>query len=709
MNRSTALAFSALVTVTLTAIAPARADDRYVVKDGDTCMKIAVEVLGDRRKLPTLHRLNPQLGKLPHVLVAGQVLALPPTDRGADAQLTGKIGDVRFRTSTDPAWDAARRGMDLFRAWAVGAETRASAEVTFRDRQQLFLREHTVVVIYGPELRRARTSSPEAMLERGTLRTRLAELSGKPVTITTPSAEATVDRGSALVGVDDAALTTVANHDGKPVDLRGAAGGRVAVKSGMGTRVPKDQPPEPPRPLPPAPTWTSTDTRFVAVDGKASVRATWAAVATAAAYRFEVARGTSVVAAGEVPAPVTELIVKNTPPGDYQVTVASIDGDRLEGKPSAPLPLTVRGIAVANPGTDLPGFAAPTGDDEPIAAPTLDQTFPMAAVGARLVAGGGLLCGTSEGVWEAITMVRETGVQQVRCVDSDGAAYAPVTIEVENVDLVTTPALTAIVRGTTVDVELAVRSIVPIGDAWQVEPSPGLGLEATPLAGGGQHVRVHAEPDAPGHAMLRVVDATTQRTIGAIYLAIDSPPRPPPRVIAPVVDVVSPPAPAVRPLAAVAAFAGILGLPDDNQLGDPTRADDVLDSLPVFGVRAARWLTGPWLVEGEAVLGPGHFTVDGDRAWVVGLRVQAGRTLATHDRVELRGLAGGGATVIRTDAPMATDDVDLDLAYGLALTYGLGDVHFRVDGRHRVVPDRSDGLSSAFELTAGVEWWPLRR
>ncbi|MCE9578426.1 MAG: hypothetical protein K8W52_35195, partial [Deltaproteobacteria bacterium] len=36
----------------------------YVVKDGDTCIKIATDELGDRQLYLKIHALNPQLGAL---------------------------------------------------------------------------------------------------------------------------------------------------------------------------------------------------------------------------------------------------------------------------------------------------------------------------------------------------------------------------------------------------------------------------------------------------------------------------------------------------------------------------------------------------------------------------------------------------------------------------------------------------------------------
>ncbi|HVV82186.1 MAG TPA: LysM domain-containing protein, partial [Kofleriaceae bacterium] len=219
---------------------PVRADDGddtvdYVVKPGDTCYGIAARELGDRSKLNVLHRLNPQLGPLPHHLVAGQILKLPKVSHDADAHLTGTAGIVRFRRPAEAVWDAARRGMELFRAWRVGAEDRSSAEVTFLDADRLQLRENTIVIIYGPEAARARVTPNETVLEEGTLRSRLGELS-PTVRVSTPTAIATLAGGSALVGVL-AGSSTVANHEGKPVALAGKAGGAVRVAAGMGTRV----------------------------------------------------------------------------------------------------------------------------------------------------------------------------------------------------------------------------------------------------------------------------------------------------------------------------------------------------------------------------------------------------------------------------------------------------------------------------------------
>ena len=112
----------ALVVAVLAIAAPARADDtvEYVVQEGDTCLGIAIRVIGDRAAYEDIHRLNPNLGPTPHELVAGTVLILPKTG-GPDARLTRARGDVKVRKPDVEIWDAAQRGMDLFRAWRVGS------------------------------------------------------------------------------------------------------------------------------------------------------------------------------------------------------------------------------------------------------------------------------------------------------------------------------------------------------------------------------------------------------------------------------------------------------------------------------------------------------------------------------------------------------------------------------------------------------------
>ncbi len=122
---------------------PTPADTTYVVEPGDTCLGIAVRVLGDREQLDALHRANPQLGALPHDLVAGSILNLPPRTTMPDAQVTRARGDVKLRKASSSAWDVAVRGAFMFRAWRAWSGEQSNAELAFRGDSKLGMRERT--------------------------------------------------------------------------------------------------------------------------------------------------------------------------------------------------------------------------------------------------------------------------------------------------------------------------------------------------------------------------------------------------------------------------------------------------------------------------------------------------------------------------------------------------------------------------------------
>jgi hypothetical protein len=561
--RSTAIA-AALVATSLVAAPAARADDtvEYVVKAGDTCYRIAATELGDRSKLPVLHRYNPQLGRLPHHLVAGQVLRLPVDDRSADAHLTGASGLVRFRRPAQAVWDAARRGMELFRAWRVGAEDRSSAEVTFRDDDRLQLRENTIVIIYGPDRSAARVSPTEAVLEQGTLRSRLGELS-PTVRVTTPTAVATLGRGSALVGVVDGQETsTIANHDGGaiPVAGRGRAGGRVRVAAGMGSRVVRGRRPEPPRPLPPPPAWTSTGPARFAVPGAdgAIVSAAWTPVTKAARYRVEIlAPSGTIVGAAEVPAGVTRFELVRVPVGSYQARVASIDVDHLEGRPGPLLAIEVVAVAIRPPGaapglgsvaatpappataattttaTTGPAIATATATASSDGEPRIDLPGPpprplLVARGAT-VGGPGLACATG-GEAPAVAHLLALGTTVVHCTLTGDAGepprpIAPFTVDVVGVSATPrggAPAI-AIAAEQSRTVAIALSSVAPLGDDWRVLAAPGLTVERTTVLGGELTLSLRAGRAAPPVSRLLIVDAAGGPPLTSVAVTVARP------------------------------------------------------------------------------------------------------------------------------------------------------------------------------------------
>lgn len=340
----------------------ARAEDTqpYRVQEGDSCLGIALRMLGERTAVRDIHRLNPQLGAMPHELVAGSVLTLPArAASGPDARLTSARGDVKIRKPSTAAWDAARRGMDLFRAYRVGAASEAAAELTFGDDGVLEMRERTIVVIYGPQKQKAALILATAELERGTLEGRLGELDGKHVVVRTPAAIADLRAADAVLRAGDGGPSVLSNHRGGAIEVRGRSRQRGAVKvaAGMGTRVVPGKAPETPRPLPATPAWsTPSGPQLVGVTG--SVAVAWTPVDRAVQYRVAIRdpRGETLRALFVTAPSATAALPLE--PGTYKVTVAALDVDQFESRPSETLDLAVVKPVFVAPNGLFPGAGA---------------------------------------------------------------------------------------------------------------------------------------------------------------------------------------------------------------------------------------------------------------------------------------------------------------------------------------------------------------
>ena len=403
----------------------------YIVRPGDSCVSIADHELGDRMRYVDIHALNPGLGKLPHHLVPGSILRLPArVATTPDATLTRARGAVRVRAPEVETWNPAAAGMDLFRAWRVHAQARSSAEVTFRDASRLVMREDTIVIIFGPSAPVAAAPRTEAVLETGGLESRLDAASRRSLVVHTPSSEAELGAGHALVTVDPAGTSRIANHGGAPVALRGVdgqrrpVGRRVAVAQNMGSKVAPQQPPTAPRPLPPAPSWTTGPSRFVDLGAGATVTMQWTQIASAAHYRVEIVTTAGVeLTSAEVGAGVTAFEAHRLAPGAYVAHVSTIDGDRFESVRSLDRAFDIVAVDV------LPPAAPPA-----VPAADADLTTPVpprvVAAGSRLVAPSGMTCGLGDAAPTAALTFTGAGDTELRCVAADGSAIAAVAITV---------------------------------------------------------------------------------------------------------------------------------------------------------------------------------------------------------------------------------------------------------------------------------------
>jgi len=373
----------------------------YTVVEGDTCASISQQFFGNRRRYDLIHAYNPDMGPPPHDLEAGQILHLPrratPADQLADATVTGVERRVEARPRpADDAWVAAQRGLGLYRGGRVATQQRSAAELTFRDTSVVQLREQTLVIIFGPNATTTRTAGMEATLETGALRTRLGELrggaesGGNTLRVVTGSGTATLAGGSAVVGVDAQGTSRLSNHS-SGASLQASSGGRaVALPENTGSLVRTGERPTPPRPLPPAPTWEPGTRRFLGVAGMGGdLEGSWTHVVGASRYRIEIARqpdGREVVFATEVDANITGFQAHRLPAGTFYVTVATLDGDLFESRPSTAERFEIVEGRIVRPG-----------DDGSAAAPAYDPGDPTVEPAARIEVLEGTLFHVPEG------------------------------------------------------------------------------------------------------------------------------------------------------------------------------------------------------------------------------------------------------------------------------------------------------------------------
>lgn len=680
----------------------------YVVKPGDTCMGIAGRVLGDRQRYGLIHKYNPGMGRLPHRLKPGTILKLPDPAGflRPDAKLTAKRGPVEVQKATEVEWGRALRGMDLFRAWKVNSLERASAEITFRDRSLIQMRENTLVVIYGPTSGRVRRQARTAELERGALRSRLGELTGgQGVSVVTPSAEAELGQGSALVSVDDAGTSRVANHAGKPVVVRGRTRrrARVVVERGMGSKVERDRSPTKPQPLPPTPGWAaSTATRFVDTGQGGTISGEWAPVAGAARYRVEIASASGeVLAAVEVPAAVSRFEAHRLPEGSYQVSVAAIDGDGFEGISSPPRGFEVIGCQIFAPGavdaTASAAVAPGPDDDQPpaVAAPPPPARY---LIGTTVVVPAGLSCSIDGGPSSPELILDRPGRHTIGCVDSTGAAAPPLAVEVAAVTAELDRAMPPLPRGRVTAVTLHLASELPLPDRLVARGPAGVALGELVMAPDGvASLAIDPGPDAPDSIAIIIAagDGDRQTRLAELTLGVAAvePAVVPEQLVARAISRVD------NPLE-LGVFAGFDSFGDDSELGNAYRVTETPEASIELGLRAGYAFDPRFAVEVEARLSPTHLGDSGSAAQVFGWRVHGLARLPRLSQFRpFLCLGVGGETLFSGSPQVDSPDTDGALYYGVGFHHDLTDrAGTRLDLRGRLTPGHDHAVARGFEV-----------
>jgi hypothetical protein len=728
----------------------------YTVQQGDTCLGIARRVLGDRTAYTLIHQHNPQLGPEPHKLVPGTVLKLPRVgskSEGAppDARLTDKLGQVAVKEPTTEDWHHALRGMPLFRQWRVRSQQRSSAEVTFRDGGAIQMRENTVIIIYGPSKRPTLQRVLTASLESGALRTRLAELDkATTLVVETPSAESRVQAGEALVSVDDGGTSRVANHRGAAVRVRsrqrGRARGRtVRVSEGMGSQVDPGKEPSPPRPLPATPVWIAGERLFAGdAERGGRIRGAWQAVDGAARYRIEVAAsadGKELVASAEAPASATDFEMHRLPPGTYHVSIAAIDGQGFEGKPSPREAMTLVALQVQPLGTvakatpaeaqeqpdaQVPDQGAEQRDGQAASeAAEIDPTTPVAAravvQGSTIIAPDGMTCALGQDAAASTTvLLAEVGAHEIHCRDAEGRALAPMAIEVFALAVRPVAAgdatgeatgneagLAPLPRKTATRVRIAIETEGVDPAALTVVAAAGVELgEPEVVPPNMLEVAVTPGADAGDEVALRVVPrGADQLVLAEIALAVE--PLPAPTVEAPVVHAPAP----TRRAWELGVHGGAILRGSRYELGRTLLNTGIVDDAPFAGVRAGVALHPRLFVEAELSFARVALQVPGEpSANVFGYGGHLRAPVELSPRLQAFALVGGGAHSLRPDTPDVHKDTDLDFYYGLGASFGVTDfLAVRIDARHVLSAAYDDAFAAhLFDLSLGVVWQPTR-
>lgn len=336
--------FSGVPTTGLAQPPPKATTYNYKVKKGDTCVSIARKEFGNPKSYHTIHRLNPDMGPLPHHLKAGQLLKLP-LPQHPDAEVTATQKKVKARPGQIGSWSNAVPGLAMYRGWRIQTFDASFADLRFVDTSTLSMSPNTMVVIYGNGAADTQKAQPRATLDHGSLRARLAEL-GKGATtleVQTPSSKAQFQGGESFVEVSKAGESRIENHgDGVATVKSIGRNASVRLPRSTGTKVVKGQAPLAPHPLPNSPTWQGpSKTTFASNQAGARASGRWQSVPKAVAYRVELLRYAKKATSPETvnvfyqDAAAPHYHLTNLPPGHYAITVATVDKHDFTSIPSA--------------------------------------------------------------------------------------------------------------------------------------------------------------------------------------------------------------------------------------------------------------------------------------------------------------------------------------------------------------------------------------
>ena len=318
---------------------------QWTVQAGESCADVAKAMYGSAKRVDLVLRYN-RVSCTPGAPLATDLTLVLPAE--VTVVPTARITSVNPETRARPAgggWSPAVSGQPLSSSSAVNTLEEGRAGIRFIDRSRVYLASNTLVVIYGTASQShvSKTRPARVQLDRGELQAGLAALRGG--SSESDAVEVDVAGGGRVSASSrDTVLrrkgtrTNVSVFDGK-AEVE-SAGKRVAVPRNFGTRFVDQKPPEPPRPLPPAPAWAGPERVVVFTGaGGGTIKTSWAPIPKAQTYRIELSRDAAfedLIAREHVQADVRAFRAEQLPPGRYHVRIRGIDTDDFLGIAAPP-------------------------------------------------------------------------------------------------------------------------------------------------------------------------------------------------------------------------------------------------------------------------------------------------------------------------------------------------------------------------------------
>ncbi len=283
--------------------------------------------------------------KVPVTLIAGVPM---------DGRITFLHGDVKVRKNEKAEWTTPAVGDAISQGSRMTTGKASSAEITFHDKNSIFLKPNTALGITKSEKRGPSYSVNNFYLTTGRAITRVKKATGSDsrININTPSAIASVRGTEFRVSVDDEAAMRTEVLTGT-VNVK-AADMTVRLSEGEGTYVKKGTVPVTARKLLPAPKLVELKPLY----NELPLGFAFEAMPGLASYRGLLAKdseGRNVVDES-VAAQGKRLEFVNVPDGTYYLFAQGIDELGIEGFTSQPYEVKLR----ANP---LPPMIQSQGDE----------------------------------------------------------------------------------------------------------------------------------------------------------------------------------------------------------------------------------------------------------------------------------------------------------------------------------------------------------